>query len=89
MVRDDFQKKPADRTLSQLSLPPLPLRPIRTNFNWDIFEHRYPSPPFLQLGQKAFEIFVRHDLLERQFCICVFVYEYLSITLLILALLEL
>ena len=72
-----------------MSLPPLPLRPIRTNFNLDIFEHRYPSPPFLQLGQKAFEIFVRHDLLERQFWICVFVYVYLSVTLLILALLEL
>ena len=40
------KKKLADlRTLSQLSLPPLPLRPIRTNFNWDIFEHCYPSPP--------------------------------------------
>ena len=46
------EKKLADlRTLSQLSLPPLPRSPIRTHFNWDIFEHHYPSPPFLQLGQ--------------------------------------
>ena len=53
------KKKLADlRTLSQLSLPLPPLGPIRTNFNWDIFEDCYPSPPFVQLGQYTFEILV-------------------------------
>ena len=58
-LRDAVKKKLAYlRTLSQLGLPSPPLGPIRTNLNWDIFEHRYPSPPFLQLGQYAFEFFV-------------------------------
>ena len=49
------------RTLSQLSLPSPPLSPIRTYLNWDIFEHCYPSPPLLQLGQFAFQIFFGHE----------------------------
>ena len=41
------QNKLADlRTLSQLRLPLPPPSPIRTKLNWDIFEDRYPPPPY-------------------------------------------
>ena len=58
MDRDAIKKKLADlRTLSQLSLTPPPLGPIRTNFNLDIYLDCYPSPPLLHLGQYSVEIF--------------------------------
>ena len=63
-LRDAINKKKlADlRTYAQLSLPSPPLSPISTNLNWDIFKHRYPSPPSCNEDNMPLNFLFGHEL---------------------------
>ena len=89
-VRDEVKKKTCifeDIVPIEFTLPPS--KPNQDIFKLGHFRTLLPLPPLLQLGQFAFQIFFGHEFQERKLWICVYFCTYLSVTLLILALLEL